>query len=113
RRAEELFTSFNNDEQAAARQLFLRMVNIGEGTDDTRRRVFQSDLLSLSTGNKNAMQAVINQFGKYRLLTFDHDPQTRSSTVEVAHEALIRQWGRLRGWLDESRDEIRMHRRLA
>ena len=33
--------------------------------------------------------------------------------MEVAHEALLREWPRLRGWLDESRDDIRLQRRLA
>jgi hypothetical protein len=47
------------------------------------------------------------------ILTFDHDPVTRGPTVEVAHEALLREWARLRGWLDESRSDVRMQRMLA
>lgn len=112
RRAEELFQSFNGEEQAATRQMFMRLVTLGEGTDDTRRRVLQSELLSLNQQSR-AMPNVIEQFGKYRLLTFDHDPQTRSSTIEVAHEALIRQWERVRTWLDENREALRLHRRLT
>ena len=112
RRAEELFQSFNKEQRAATRQMFLRLVTLGEGTEDTRRRVFQSELLSI--GNQAvAMRHVIEQFGKFRLLTFDHDPQTRGSTVEVAHEALIRQWERVRSWLDENRESLRLHRRLT
>ncbi len=112
RRAEELYQSFNAEEQAATRQMFLRLVTLGEGSDDTRRRVLQSELLSLNR-QSNAMPKIIQQFGKFRLLTFDHDPQTRSSTIEVAHEALIRQWERVRAWLDENREALRMHRRLT
>ena len=56
---------------------------------------------------------VIDQYGRYRLLTFDHDPATRAPTVEVAHEALLREWPRLRSWLDESRDDVRMQRLLG
>ena len=112
RRAEELYESFNEGEQAATRQMFMRLVTPGEGAEDTRRRAFQSELLSLKR-DSGAMPAVIEQFGKYRLLTFDHDPQTRSSTVEVAHEALIRQWQRVRNWLDENREALRLHRRLT
>lgn len=112
RRAEELYESFSPSEQTAARQMFMRLVTLGEGTDDTRRRAFQSELLSLNYESQ-AMPRVIEQFGKYRLLTFDHDPQTRSSTVEVAHEALIRQWERVKLWLDENREALRLHRRLT
>lgn len=111
RRADELYENLDTDGQEACRQLFLRLVTLGEGTEDTRRRVMQSELLSI--GDAATMRDVIDAFGRYRLLTFDHDPGTRSSTVEVAHEALIRQWGKLREWLDESRDDLRLQRRVA
>ena len=56
---------------------------------------------------------MIDTYSQYRLLTFDHDPTTRGPTVEVAHEALIRTWTRLRQWLDASRDDLRLQRRLT
>lgn len=112
RRAEELYEGLGDEGQKLAKQLFLRLVTLGEGTEDTRRRVLQSELLSIGT-DPEEMQLVIEGFGRYRLLTFDHDPQTRSSTVEVAHEALIRQWGRLREWLNASREDLRIQRRLT
>ncbi len=56
---------------------------------------------------------IVNEFGRYRLLTFDHDPVTRGPTVEVAHEALLREWPLLRGWLQESREDVRRQRLLA
>jgi WD40 repeat protein/transcriptional regulator with XRE-family HTH domain len=126
RRAEEVFTGLNEAEQEAARQLFLRLVTLGEGTEDTRRRVLRAELLSLTTdgrpptaegGNQSAvsgrLSAVIDAFGKSRLLTFDRDPLTRGPTVEVAHEALLREWGRLREWLAASRADVRLQRQLA
>src|SRR6185503_19882027 len=45
--------------------------------------------------------------------SFDRDPGTRGATVEVAHEAIIREWARLREWLIESRTFVRMERQLA
>ncbi len=112
RRAEELYQSFDDETREATRQMFLRLVTLGEGTEDTRRRVMQSELYALGA-YRDAMEMVIEMFGKYRLLTFDNDPQTRSSTVEVAHEALIRQWERVQNWLDENREALRAHRRLT
>ncbi len=113
RRADELYDQLDPRGQQAARQLFLRLVALGEGAEDTRRRVHWAELTSLVEGGREAMQVVLDRFGRYRLLTFDHDPQTRAPTVEVAHEALIRQWGRLRAWLDESREDLLVQRRLA
>ncbi|MBC8098695.1 MAG: hypothetical protein H7Y11_04590, partial [Armatimonadetes bacterium] len=112
RRADELYAGLGKDGQEAARQMFLRLVTLGEGTEDTRRRIFQSELLSLGQ-DKDMMGLVLDSFGRYRLLTFDNDPQTRASTVEVAHEALIRQWTRLREWLSTSREDLRAQRRVT
>lgn len=112
RRADELYESLDADSKAAARQMLLRLVTLGEGAEDTRRRVLQSELLSTGADRK-IMQQVIDTFGKYRLLTFDREPNTRAQTVELAHEALIREWKLLRAWLDASRDELRLHQRLA
>jgi WD40 repeat protein/serine/threonine protein kinase/DNA-binding XRE family transcriptional regulator len=129
RRAEELYADLDEAGQEAARQLFLRLVTLGEGTEDTRRRVLRSELSSLVTGHLSLVgetpanhkeqvtndkgQMTIDQFGRYRLLTFDRDPISREPTVEVAHEALLREWGRLREWLNESREDIRQERVVA
>ncbi len=128
RRAEELYAGLDEAGREAARQLFLRLVTLGEGVEDTRRRVLRSEIASLTNDERpmtNVGQksdpsssvfrpsSVIDQFGRYRLLTFDHDPVTRGPTVEVAHESLLREWSRLRGWLAESRADIRLQRLLA
>jgi WD40 repeat protein/serine/threonine protein kinase len=112
KRAEEVFTSLRTEEQIAARQIFLRLVTLGEGTEDTRRRISQSELNSIIQ-DRELLENILSAFGRSRLLTFDRDPATRESTVEVAHEALLREWERLREWLDTSRADIRLQRLLA
>lgn len=107
RRAEDLYREATPEEQAAIRPLFGRLVAPGEGTEDTRRRALLTEF-----GTSDAVDPVIDRYGAARLLSFDTDPTTREPTVEVAHEALIRQWPRLRHWLDEDRDNIRIHRHL-
>jgi WD40 repeat protein/transcriptional regulator with XRE-family HTH domain len=111
RRAEEIYALLDNAGQETARQLFLRLVTPGEGTEDTRRRVLLSELESIRTAEVS--NEVIGQFGHYRLLTFDRDPASRTPTVEVAHEALLREWTRLNQWLAASRDDLRLQRQLA
>lgn len=114
RRANETYTQLNEAGRTAARELFLRLVTLGEGVEDTRRRVPIAELHALGGREQNwPMAEVIEAFGQYRLLTFDHDPLTREPTVEVAHEALLREWPRLRRWLDQSRDDVRLQRSLA
>jgi WD40 repeat protein len=107
RRAEDIYLEATPEEQAAVRPLFGRLVTPGEGTEDTRRRALQAEL-----GNSEATGNMIDRYGQARLLSFDTDPSNREPTVEVAHEALIRQWPRLREWLDDDRDDIRTQRHL-
>ncbi len=111
-RAEELYNALNQDQQAVALQIFLRLVSLGEGTEDTRRRVLQAELLALRE-DADLIDSVLEIYGKYRLLTFDNDPSTREPTVEVAHEALMRQWERYKGWIDNAREDLRLQARLA
>ena len=110
KRAEEVYQRFDEAGQNMARQMFLRLVTLGEGQEDTRRRILQTELLTL--GDRDVVEDVIDRFGRYRLLTFDRDDVTRSPTVEVAHEALIRRWEHLREWLTESRNDVRLEREL-
>lgn len=111
RRADEIFTGLDETGQETARQLFLRLVTPGEGAEDTRRRVLLSELEAIPTFED--LDHVIRQFGHFRLLTFDRDPASRTPTLEVAHEALLREWSRLRRWLADSRDDLRLQRQLA
>jgi len=120
RQAEEIYNSLNDSEQALAHQMFLRLVTIGDGIEDTRRRVLQTELQSLvldenqsSANSHQQLVTIMETFGRSRLLSFDHDPLTRTPTVEVAHEALLHEWERLRDWLYEGREDIRLQRQLA
>ncbi|MCB0005360.1 MAG: hypothetical protein KDE04_02875, partial [Anaerolineales bacterium] len=113
-RADEIFAGFDPAGQAAIRQTFLRLVTLGEGVEDTRRRVLRAEIEDLAgPGDAPRFEQILSQYGRHRLLTFDHDPASRSPTVEVAHEALLREWPRLREWLRESRADIRRQRQLA
>ncbi|MDT8304723.1 MAG: protein kinase [Anaerolineae bacterium] len=111
-RADALFTALDERSRQMARQLFLRLVSLGEGTGDTRRRVARVELRALGD-DPDLMDEIIDYFARHRLLALDHEPTTRQPTVELAHEALIREWRRLCRWLDVSRDDIRMQRLLA
>ena len=111
RRAERLYEPMNGAGRDACRQLFLRLVTLGEGTEDMRRRVRRSELATLA--DPQTMDAVIEAFGRHRLLSFDRDPDTREPTVEIAHEALLREWARLRGWVDEAREDLRQQARIS
>ena len=107
-RAEGLHQAADEDEQRQVRRIFGRLVSLGEGTEDTRRRALRSEL-TVAAGADD----LLDRFGRARLLSFDRDPATREPTVEVAHEALLREWPRLRSWLEDDRDQLRLLRHLG
>jgi WD40 repeat protein/class 3 adenylate cyclase len=111
-RAEEIYGGLGEPAQEASRQLFLRLVTLGEGAEDTRRRVERTELASMEV-DQVALEEAIQEFGAWRLLSFDRDPRSGTPTIEVAHEALMREWSRFRRWIDNGREQVRLHRRLA
>ena len=112
RRAETLFNGCEESGKEAIRQVLLRLVQVADDGSDTRRRVPIQELSGIGI-EAPLVDEVLTSFGAHRLLTFDRDPKTRSPTVEVAHEALMSGWDRLRGWIEDRREDLVLHRRLA
>jgi WD40 repeat protein/DNA-binding SARP family transcriptional activator len=111
-RADRIYEETDGPGRRATKQVFLRLVTLGEGRQDTRRRVARSELDALEV-DQEAIGSVIDTFGRHRLLTFDREPSTREPTVEIAHEAMLNAWRRLRAWIDEAREDLRQNRGLA
>ncbi|HXH97156.1 MAG TPA: BTAD domain-containing putative transcriptional regulator [Gaiellaceae bacterium] len=110
-RAEALHGELTAAGQEAARQLFLRLVTLGDPVD-TRRRVERAELATLDVDQEQLTLAV-DAFGAARLLSFDRHPRTQTPTLEVAHEALLSEWARLQDWVTAARENLRAHRRLS
>ena len=94
------------DRQALMRNLFLRLTELGEGIEDTRRRVAVEELVP-EGASPEEVQALLDRLAEARLVTLGE------GTAEVAHEVLIREWPTLRAWLEEDRAGIRLHRQLG
>src|SRR4029453_8348308 len=90
RRAEELWEQLGERGRAAARHVFLRLVTVEAGGQDTRRRVRRRELRKLDL-DASAVDEILRRYGEHRLLTFDRDPVTRSPTGEIPHEAPLTQ----------------------
>ncbi|MGW4825273.1 caspase, EACC1-associated type [Streptomyces sp. NPDC004227] len=95
RTAEEAYSVLDSGDRPHVRGLLLRLVRLGEGVEDTRRRLLLGDLADadhLATARR-----VLRALAEARLVTVDADG------AEIAHEALLYAWPRLRAWIDEDR----------
>ncbi|MBA2890244.1 hypothetical protein [Nonomuraea soli] len=90
----------------AARRLLTRLVQLGADAPDTARRLPLDDAVR-DEQDGEPTRKVLDHLVRARLLTVDH------RSVQIAHEALIRGWPRLRLWLEEDRAELLTRQRLA
>jgi WD40 repeat protein len=104
--AEEVFASLSGEQQVLARRVFLRLTELGEGTQDTRRRAAFTEL-ALNEAETGAVERLLKTLADARLIILSEE------TAEVAHEALIREWPALREWLSQDREGLRLHRHLT
>src|SRR6266568_3310926 len=98
--AEHAYATLDTGQQEAARQLFLRLVHVGDDGIQTRARLPLSDL----PGDASAAAAVLERFVTHRLVTKDQ------AAAEITHEALLGAWPRLRGWIDADGEDFRVRR---
>ncbi|MGY1810146.1 BTAD domain-containing putative transcriptional regulator [Blastococcus sp. SYSU D00669] len=102
--AERAYLALSPEDQAAARVLLLRLAGPGEADAATRRRVPLAELRTLPDPR---VAAVVSPLADARLLSLG------AGHVEVAHEALFREWPRLAGWLAEDAEARAVQRRLV
>jgi transcriptional regulator with XRE-family HTH domain len=111
--AEETYASLPSEEhRRLARALFLRLIDPGATMQDTtRRRIAQSELMLSSPKETVFMEEVARAFTTARLLITDM--VSGVATVEISHEAVIREWTRLAGWLDEAHEDVHRQQTIS
>ena len=105
RSAERVYAELDGAERAAARRILLRLSALGDGTDDTRRRIARGELDGVA--DPAVTDRVLARLADARLVVLG------DGRVEMAHEALIRAWPRLHRWLGDDRANLHVHRRLT
>jgi len=115
KQANQVYETLSTEEKAVAKCIFLELTQLGEGTEDTRRRVWKRDLIN-EQHSESLVNRVIGKLADARLLVTDEirgaESEQTEVVVDVAHEALIRHWARLRQWIEENREAIRIERKV-
>jgi formylglycine-generating enzyme required for sulfatase activity/energy-coupling factor transporter ATP-binding protein EcfA2 len=101
-RADSALTELSPAERAIARRIFVHLVNLGEGRDDTRRQQPINSLRAVDDVPEQFFRT-LQHLTDERLLTLSGKEEEQSSRVDLAHEALIAGWPILRRWLDDDR----------
>ncbi|MCA9977434.1 MAG: SUMF1/EgtB/PvdO family nonheme iron enzyme, partial [Anaerolineales bacterium] len=110
--ADALYTSLIPEEQVTLRRILLRLVQPSEGLEVTRNRIRRKALYQAGEA-QDRVDRVLDKLISSRLLHLTRSSSTNDDQVEVAHEALVRNWPRLVEWLDEERVVLRKRLRLT
>ncbi len=100
--AERLYRDLTPTQQGMLRDLMVRLVSCDDAGEPVRTRVARRTVTS-----DDEHTAVVEALVGARLLSSDGD------TVEIAHESLAVAWPRLRSWLDDDVDGLRIMRHLS
>ena len=103
RLADEAYGRLDDDQHALARRVLLQLVDVRDDGSVERRRV---PLAELDAEGNADLAPVLGLLADSRLLTISDE------TAELAHEALLREWPLLRGWIEDDLEGLRVHRSL-
>jgi uncharacterized protein YjbI with pentapeptide repeats len=113
KRATAFYNALSASEKETVKYIFLALTQLGEGTEDTRRRVLKQDLITVKYPEE-VIDLMIQKLADERLIVTDKPGETtdKKRAIEVAHEALIREWELLRQWLDQDRANLLQQRKI-
>ncbi len=100
---EQVYAGLSEFDRSRAKQIFIQLIRLEEGTQATRRLATRSQV--------NNWDLVI-QLASARLLMTNRNDFTGEETVEIVHEALIKSWGRLKQWIQHDTDFRRWQEQL-
>jgi eukaryotic-like serine/threonine-protein kinase len=114
--AERVFATLEPVEKDALPVVMRHLVTLGQGEEEVpnRRTVPYGDFIVSGDAvpdQKAGARGFVDLFVSKRLFVADTDPQG-NVTISVAHEALLREWQRVKEWLAENREFLRMRDRL-
>lgn len=112
RGADAVYNGMIPEEQLTAKRILLRLVRPGEGLEITSNRLRRAEL-DRGGEDPGRVERVLNKLVEARLLRLTEGKNPQDTQVEVAHEALVRNWPTLVEWLENERVALRQRQRLS
>jgi WD40 repeat protein len=123
RHADEAYAELDDKQKLIAEKLFKGLTEKGADNREIRRPMEVQEICELTGADEAAVIAVIEVFrreGRSFLMPPPTDALTgapvhlnRESLIDISHESLIRNWERLKTWVDEEAQSARIYKRLA
>ncbi|MFF0723105.1 helix-turn-helix domain-containing protein [Micromonospora sp. NPDC003816] len=108
RTADDLLNSLSDPDRRLAKRLFVRLVRVQEDGPNTRRRLTLAELDRMAEpAQRDDLRAVMDRFVTQRLIALDAD------AVQLAHEALVVAWPRLRMWIEANRRGLLIRQQIG
>lgn len=104
RLAESAYARLTEDQRPIARAIVLRLVSVGDDGTLSRRPIAPD---TIDAGRDPDMERVLTILIESRLVTLDE------GRLEIAHEALLREWPRLRRWIEDDTGDRLVREHLA
>ena len=101
-KAREIYEQLDATEQATARRALVRLVRLGQGARDTRRRAPISELCGRGETEARVL-GVLRKFANEHARLVTLSGESTEPLAEVTHEALFEHWTEFRAWIEESR----------
>jgi ABC-type taurine transport system ATPase subunit len=111
RSADKLYEKMPVEDQAVTHSIMLRLVRPGIGLEVTSNRARRGSLF-LENFAHDRVERVLDKLLAARLVRLTPGEKPEDDQIEVAHEALVRNWPKLVEWLDEDRMAIIKRRQL-
>jgi uncharacterized delta-60 repeat protein len=110
RHADAAFARLGTNEQKLARSIFSGLIEIGRGTQDTKRTANFDELIPANAKGEE-VKAIIRKLADARLITTDET--AGKDTVAISHEKLIDAWPWLKKLVNENRDVIALQNEIT
>ena len=110
--ADTMYDALLPEDQETSRRILLQLVRPGDGLEFVSRRVCEGELLR-GGGAPDRVERVLVKLMRAGLVRRTPGQDEGEAVIEIAHEALVRNWPRLAEWLDEDRQRMRVRRRLT
>ena len=112
--AEEALRLDDERDMQLTRSVFQALTELDEGNRAIRRPAKLSELVELVDGTQEEVREIIDRFkADGRLFLVEYTDESNDPLIDISHESLIRQWSRLRKWVQEEAETASEYQRIA